>query len=239
MGAPGVGKGTQAKELVLRWGIPQISTGDLLRANVASGSAHGIMARALMDAGQLVPDGLVNRMVEQRLEEPDTERGYILDGYPRTLAQAEWLDTTLAAEHPMAPGSGKVDLIPGAALPETAIPGAAIPLVAVSLRVAYTQLLRRITGRRICPVCGSIYNIYLQPPARGTLCDLDGTALERRDDDSEAVFEGRMRAYATLTAPVVEHYQALGRLVEIDGEAPLEVVTGRVEQAVRQLRKQA
>ena len=222
MGAPGVGKGTQAKELVQRWQIPQISTGDLLRANVASGSDAGVEARKLMDAGHLVPDDLVNRMVEQRLREPDTARGYILDGYPRTLAQAEWLDGQLE------PGQGgKPGQQPGS-----------LRLVAVSIRVAYTQLLRRITGRRICPVCGSIYNIYLQPPARDNTCDLDGAALQRRDDDSEEVFKGRMRAYEAQTAPVVEHYHGLGRLVEIDGEAALDEVTERVEQAVRQLRKQ-
>ncbi|RRA49969.1 adenylate kinase [Acidipila sp. EB88] len=212
MGAPGVGKGTQAKELVSLWTIPQISTGDLLRANVASGSALGQHARALMDAGHLVPDDLVNQMVELRLQEPDTTHGYILDGFPRTLAQAEWLDDKLAV------GAHR------------------LPLVAVSIRVAYTQLLRRITGRRICPVCGSIYNVYLQPPRQEGVCDLDGTLLQRRDDDSETVFEGRMRAYEAQTAPVVAHYQALGRLVEVDGEAALDAVTARVEQAVRHLR---
>ena len=215
MGAPGVGKGTQAKELMARWGTPQISTGDLLRANVAEGTASGKMAGQLMEAGRLVPDELVNRMVDARLRLPDTARGYILDGFPRTLAQAEWLDSLLTA------GSGGQ------------------PLVAVSLHVAYTQLLRRITGRRICPRCGSIYNIYLQPPAQDSLCDLDGTPLQRRDDDSEAVFTGRMRAYEAQTAPVVAHYRTLGHLAEVDGEGPLEKVTGAVETAVRQLRRVA
>jgi adenylate kinase len=211
MGAPGVGKGTQAKELMARWGIPQISTGDLLRGNVAASSALGVEAKRLMDAGILVPDDLVNQMVEARLQEPDTERGYILDGFPRTLPQAEWLDQKLS--------------------------GTALPVVAVSLRVEYTQLLRRITGRRLCPVCGSIYNIYLQPPAQDGLCDLDGSSLQRREDDSEEVFVGRMRAYEAQTAPVVSHYDALGRLLAIDGEGALEAVTARVEAAVRVLRE--
>jgi adenylate kinase len=210
MGAPGVGKGTQAKELMARWGIPQISTGDLLRGNVASGSALGLEAKRLMDAGILVPDELVNQMVDARLQEPDTERGYILDGFPRTLPQAEWLDKELNAS--------------------------AMPLVAVSLRVEYTQLLRRITGRRICPTCGNIYNIYLQPPAQEGICGLDGSSLLRREDDSEEVFVGRMRAYEAQTAPVVSHYAALGRLLEIDGEGVLDTVTARVEQAVKALR---
>ena len=210
MGAPGVGKGTQAKELMARWGIPQISTGDLLRGNVTSGSDLGLEAKRLMDAGILVPDELVNQMVEARLQEPDTKRGYILDGFPRTLPQAEWLDRKLEAS--------------------------ALPLVAVSLRVEYTQLLRRITGRRICPVCGSIYNIYLQPPVREGICDLDGHSLQRREVDSEEVFVGRMRAYEAQTAPVVHHYDALGRLLTIDGEGALDAVTVRVEQAVQALR---
>jgi adenylate kinase len=210
MGAPGVGKGTQAKELMARWGIPQISTGDLLRGNVAAGSPLGLEAKRLMDSGILVPDELVNQMVEVRFREPDTGRGYILDGFPRTLPQAEWLDQKLS--------------------------GSALPLVAVSLRVEYTKLLRRITGRRICPTCGSIYNIYLQPPVRDGICDLDGSSLQRREDDSEEVFVGRMRAYEAQTAPVVIHYDALGRLLEIDGEGVLDAVTARVEQAVQALR---
>jgi adenylate kinase len=213
MGAPGVGKGTQAKELVARWAIPQISTGDLLRGNVASGSDLGKQAKQLMDAGKLVPDDLVNEMVGQRLAEPDTRRGYILDGYPRTLAQAEWLDKALAS---------KVGQL---------------PLVAVSIRVAYTQLLRRITGRCICPVCGSIYNTYLQPPKRDSVCDLDGARLQRRDDDSEAVFHDRMQAYEAQTAPVVQHYAAFGYLADVDGEAAPHAVTTQVQAAVRKLRK--
>ncbi len=212
MGAPGVGKGTQAKALTARWAIPQVSTGDLLRANVGSGSELGREARQRMDAGELVPDDLVNRMVEQRLREPDTHRGYMLDGYPRTLPQAEWLDRGLAGQ------------------------GGRLPLVAVSIRVAYSQLLRRITGRRSCPVCGRIYNVYLQPPAREGICDLDGASLQRRDDDSETVFEERMRAYEAQTAPVMEHYRTLGALAEVDGELPPEAVTEQVEHAVRQLR---
>ncbi len=212
MGAPGVGKGTQAKELMARWHIPQVSTGDLLRANVAAGTAEGQQAKQLMDAGQLVPDDLVNRMVKARLAEPDAGSGYILDGYPRTLAQAEWLDKTLGQE------------------------AAGLPVVAVSIRVGYDQLLRRITGRRICPVDGSIYNIYLQPPMRENICDRDGATLQRRDDDSEEVFTGRMRAYEEQTAPVVEHYRMLHRVMDVDGSGRPEEISVRLEQAVYQLR---
>ena len=212
LGAPGVGKGTQAKELVAAWGIPQISTGDLLRANVGQGTELGRQAKAVMDSGKLVSDDLVNQMVAERLKEPDTHRGYILDGFPRTLGQADWLDGHLAAV------------------------GNNLPVIAVSIQVGYNELLRRITGRRICPVCKSIYNIYLQPPRVDELCDWDGTPLTRRSDDTEEVFEKRMREYDSLTAPVVEHYRALGRFEQVDGEQPVNVVTATVMQAVRRLR---
>jgi adenylate kinase len=212
MGAPGVGKGTQAKELMAAWGIPQISTGDLLRANVGQKTSLGQEAKAVMERGELVSDDLVNQMVAERLKQRDTETGYMLDGYPRTLGQADWLDAHLTSN----PNS--------------------LPVIAVSIQVSYNQLLRRITGRRNCPVCKSIYNIYLQPPKVDELCDLDGTPLARRSDDTEEVFEERMRAYESLTAPVVEHYRALGRFAEVNGEQPVSAVTAEVMQAVRRLR---
>ncbi len=216
IGAAGAGKGTQAKAIVAAWEIPQISTGDLLRGNVARKTELGQKAQQLMDAGQLVPDELVNEMVAERLTHPDTVRGYILDGFPRTLNQAEWLDAYLAAEGPDHPPS--------------------LPVVAVNVCVEYTQLLRRVTGRRMCPTCGSIYNVYLHPPKVDGICDLDGTPLTRRQDDTEAVFEGRMRSYDEQTQPVVEHYKALGRLAEVDGGQPVEQVTAAVLEQVRRLR---
>ena len=213
LGAPGVGKGTQAKELIKVWGIPQISTGDLLRGNVAQGTELGKTAKEIMGRGELVPDTLVNEMVAVRLTQPDTANGYILDGFPRTLVQAKWLDDRLAAL------------------------GGALPLVAVSIKVDYNQLLRRITGRRNCPVCQTIYNLYGNPPAKEGFCDVDGAALVQRADDTEKVFEERMRAYEALTAPVVEHYRALGRFAEVDGDRPIaEIATGIVA-AVDGLRK--
>ena len=219
MGAPGVGKGTQAKEVVALLEIPQISTGDILRANVASSTELGREAKALMQAGKLVPDGLVNKMVAARLEQPDVTRGYILDGFPRTLGQAEWLDGYLANK----------------AVAES-VASAMLPVVAVNIRVEYTQLLRRITGRRNCPTCGSIYNVYLHPPKVDGICDLDGTPLTRRQDDTEEVFEGRMRAYEEQTAPVVAHYKAQGRLAELDGEQAVDHVTSAVLEALVRLR---
>jgi adenylate kinase len=225
LGAPGVGKGTQAKEIMAAWGIPQISTGDILRAlrsdPVKAATPIGIEARAIMDSGRLVSDEIVQELVRMRLTEPDVARGYILDGFPRTLGQAQWLDTLLAGHQ-----SG--------GLP--AGPAGNLPVVAVSIQVGYNQLLRRITGRRNCPVCKSIYNIYLQPPKVDELCDLDGTPLARRSDDTEEVFAERMRTYEELTAPVVEHYRAQGRFVEVDGEQSVEAVAAGVMSAVVRMR---
>ena len=215
LGAPGVGKGTQAKELVKFWGIPQISTGDLLRGNVSKGTPLGQIAKEIMGRGELVPDTLVNEMVAVRLTEQDTARGYILDGFPRTLGQANWLDGRLAAQ---------VE---------------SLPVVAVSIQVNYNQLLRRITGRRNCPVCQTIYNIYMNAPKKEGFCDADGAALTQRADDTEKVFEERMRAYEALTAPVVEHYRGLGRFAEVNGEGAIaEIATGIIA-AVERLRQGA
>jgi adenylate kinase len=212
LGAPGVGKGTQAKELVKLWGIPQISTGDLLRANVSQDTPLGIIARETMDRGELVPDSLVNEMVAARLVEPDTIRGYILDGFPRTLPQAGWLDGRLAAQQ------------------------LALPVVAVSISVDYNQLLRRITGRRNCPVCQTIYNVYSNPPKVDEVCDIEGAALVQRADDTEQVFAERMRSYEALTTPVIEHYRALGRFVEVDGDRAIAEVAAGIVYAVERLR---
>ena len=214
IGAPGAGKGTQAQRIMAAWGIPQISTGDLLRYHRAHGTPIGKVAISIMNTGKLVPDDLVNDMVAERLAEPDTIRGYILDGYPRTLGQAEWLDDKLASS------SG-------------------LPLIAVSIQVSYTQLLRRITGRRICPTCQRIYNVYLQPPKVDTVCDVDGTPLVQRADDVEAVFQERMRTYEALTAPVVEHYRARSRFVEVDGEQPADEVLAGIMAAVTRFRSQS
>jgi len=213
LGAPGVGKGTQAKELVKLWGIPQISTGDLLRGNVSKGTQLGVIAKEIMGRGELVPDTLVNEMVALRLQEPDTAKGYILDGFPRTLVQANWLDGRLAAV------------------------GTGLPVVAVSIHVDYNQLLRRITGRRNCPVCQSIYNIHGKPPQRDGFCDVDGAALVQRADDTEKVFEERMRAYNALTAPVVEHYRDQGRFAEVDGDRAIDAIAAGIVAAVEGLRK--
>jgi adenylate kinase len=211
LGAPGVGKGTQAKALMAAYGIPQISTGDLLRANIANRTALGKAAKVLMDQGQLVHDDLVNQMVADRLTQPDTHRGYILDGFPRTINQAMWLDGQLATN------------------------AANLPVVALSILVSYEDLLRRVTGRRISNT-GCIYNIYSNPPATSGLCDVDGSALVQRPDDSEAVFSERMKTFEAQTAPVIEHYRQQGRFEEIDGDRPVEQVTADIKNALKRLR---
>jgi adenylate kinase len=215
LGAPGVGKGTQAKELVKVWKIPQISTGDLLRANVAEGTTLGRVAKEFIERGELAPDPLVSDMVAQRLLEPDTARGYLLDGFPRTLGQANWLDGRLAAQ------------------PD------ALPVIAVSIQVNYNRLLRRITGRRNCPVCQTIYNIYMHPPKVDGICDVDDAALVQRADDTEEIFKERIRAYQALTAPVVDHYRELGRFTEVDGDRPIAAIAAGIVSAVEGLRLKA
>lgn len=212
LGAPGVGKGTQAKELVRFWSIPQVSTGDLLRSNVSQGTQLGRLAKQIMGRGELVPDSLVDDMVAARLRAPDTFRGYILDGFPRTLGQASWLDARLAAN------------------------GKSLPVIAVSIEVDYNRLLRRITGRRNCPACQAIYNVFTNSPKREGFCDIEGAALVQRADDIEEVFKERMRAYEALTAPVVEHYRLLGRFVEVDGDRPIAAVAEDIAGSVERLR---
>ena len=214
LGAPGVGKGTQAKVLMTEFAIPQISTGDLLREHRRNHTELGMLADDLMQRGELVPDDLVNKMVAARLAEPDCGRGYILDGFPRTLAQANWLDGYLAEAE------------------------AAPPVVAISIKVDHDELLRRITGRRISPT-GRIYNIYTAPPKVPGICDVDGSKLVQRNDDTEEVFEQRMKTFHEQTAPVIEHYRQQERFAEVDGSQPVEAVTAAIRAELERLRGQA
>jgi adenylate kinase len=190
-----------------------------LRANVTQRTSLGRVAKEIMGRGELVPDSLVDEMVAARLQAPDTVDGYILDGFPRTLGQAGWLDGRLAAQA-KAQGRG-------------------LPVIAVSIQVDYNQLLRRITGRRNCPVCQTIYNVYMNPPKRDGYCDVEGAALVQRADDTEEVFKQRMRAYEALTTPVVEHYRALGRFAEVDGDRPIATIAAGIVAAVERLRHMA
>lgn len=210
LGAPGVGKGTQAKQLMEEFNIPQISTGDLLREHRKNHTPLGMMADELMSKGQLVPDHVVNDMVADRFKQPDTEHGYILDGYPRTIVQAEWLDTQLVAY--------------------------LLPVVAINITVPERVLLERITGRRISPA-GRIYNIYTNPPKVEGFCDIDGSRLEQRKDDTEEVFHERMKAFEAKTAAVIDYYRTHGgRFAEVNGDQPVEAVTKSIRAALLKLR---
>lgn len=216
MGPPGAGKGTQSKILMALWSVPQISTGDLLRDMQKdpekSASLLGVQMRQVMDAGHLIPDELVQAVVLNRLRQPDTRRGFILDGFPRTLRQAVWLDEQLSGENE------------------------ALPIVAVSIRVSYTKLLRRITGRRNCPTCARIYNIYFSLPEHETVCDVDGSVLIQRPDDTEEVFAERMRTYDEMTAPVVEHYHGTARFAEVNGDLTVDDITRAIVGAIVRFR---
>ncbi|HEX8815397.1 MAG TPA: adenylate kinase [Terriglobales bacterium] len=210
LGPPGAGKGTQAKRLTERYGIPQISTGDLLRENVRNGTALGLKAKDIMARGDLVPDELLYDMVAERLRRVDCGRGYILDGFPRTARQAEWLDAFLEREFIDNPKCGKQ-----------------LPFV-ISIDVDYNVLLLRLTGRRTCPTCERIYNVHTQPPRVDELCDLDGTKLVTRNDDREEVIRERLQAYERQTRPVANFYEQKGRLVHVDGMLGADEVTAQV-----------
>jgi adenylate kinase len=209
LGAPGSGKGTQAQRLVERAGIPQISTGDLLRAAVARGSELGRQAREAMEGGRLVDDALVLGMIRERLGEPDTRRGFILDGFPRNLAQAHALERLLEA-------LGQ-------------------PLDAVvQLEVDYRELVRRISGRRTCADCGRVFNMLTSPPAAGELCPKTAAPhrLTQRPDDNEATVAERLRVYDEKTRPLIDFYRARGLLRVIDAEGHVDEVTRRLARAL-------
>jgi adenylate kinase len=210
LGPPGAGKGTQAKRIKEHYGIPHISTGDLLRDNVARGTELGMIAKAVMARGELVSDDLVCNMVRGRLAQPDCGRGYVLDGFPRTAAQAGWLDALLDDR-----------------LFDNSRPTRAWPIV-INLLVDYNQLLLRITGRRSCPTCGRIFNVHFQPPRVDELCDLDGTKLVTRNDDRLEVIQPRLAAYQEQTRPVADYYQRTGRLISVNGELPIDQVTQEI-----------
>ena len=208
LGPPGAGKGTQAKQIVDRYGIPQISTGDILRDHVGRGTELGLEAKAIMARGELVPDELMYGMVAARLREADCERGFVLDGFPRTAAQAGWLDAFLEKE--IFDKSEKC------------------PPVVIQLLVDYTQLLLRLTGRRSCPTCGRLYNIHFQPALVDELCDVDGSKLVIRNDDREEVIAPRLAAYEAQTKPVVDYYRVQGRLVSVNADRTKEEIASQI-----------
>jgi adenylate kinase len=214
IGAPGAGKGTQAKRIGEYFGIPQISTGDILRENIKSGTELGKTASSLMERGELVPDELVCQMVAHRLAAPDCAPGFILDGFPRTVKQAEWLDKHLAEFHFFETEAGQMH-----------------PVV-IQLVVEYNQLLRRLIGRRTCPTCGRIYNVFTTPPRTEGVCDVDGSGLVTRKDDREDVIAERLKNYEAQTLPLVNYYAGQKLLTDVDGMGELDQITVEAFKAI-------
>jgi adenylate kinase len=210
LGPPGAGKGTQSQRLTERYGIPQISTGDILRQHVQDGTMLGIRARAYMDRGEYVPDDLVVEMVTDRLAEPDAEKGFVLDGFPRTVPQARALDEALArADRPL-----------------TAV---------LRFTISDGMAVRRLSNRWICPVCKTTYNMEFKPPANDAECDNEGAALIRRADDDELTVHRRLAVYAEQTEPLERFYGERGLLIEVDAEAREAIVTERTLEALEEL----
>lgn len=206
LGPPGGGKGTQAARLAKELGLQHFSTGEILREEVRRGSELGRRVKAVMESGALVSDEILGRIVRERLASLDG-RGCILDGYPRNLAQAEFLDQAKDG----------------------------LRLIVVNLVVPEEAIVKRLSGRRFCPRCGSVYNIYFSPPQVDAVCDRCGTELQRREDDREEVIRERLRVYREVTQPVVDYYSGRPEFREVDGDGAPEVVYERLLTAVKSL----
>lgn len=201
LGPPGAGKGTQARAVAKELGIPHISTGDILREGVRNKTSLGLVAKAKMDKGELVPDEMISSIVDERIARPDCRDGVILDGFPRTLGQAEFLDDSLQRNG----FSG---------------------LGVLNLRLEPEQLIKRLTGRRMCSKCGEIFNIYLNPPRHEGACDKDGGRLIQRSDDNEETIRQRLRAYEQETVPLIDYYRRKNTLHDINANGDPEAITG-------------
>lgn len=208
LGPPGAGKGTQAAMLTETFGIPQISTGDILRAAVKEGTELGQQAKAYMDDGKLVPDEIVIGIVTERLQEPDCSNGFILDGFPRTVAQADALQTDLRDL------DKELDRV-------------------IALQVDNDALVERLTGRRTCKSCGRGYHVKFDPPEVEGRCDVCGGELYQRDDDREETIRKRLEVYARQTEPLIDYYRKAGLLIEVDGMQPIDEVRETLLAALR------
>ncbi len=206
LGPPGAGKGTQARELGREWSVAHVSTGDMLREAVAAGTPLGRQAKGYMDRGELVPDSVIVGLIGERLGQPDAEHGFILDGFPRTIAQAEALDRLLK------------DL------------GQGLDAV-VYFDVSQAELLRRLTGRRVCRSCGESFHVVSAPPRIAGICDRCGGELYHREDDSEATVRRRLDVYAKQTAPLLDYYRGRGLLVSVPGEGSIETIRDAIRRA--------
>jgi adenylate kinase len=209
LGPPGAGKGTQARTLAAEWGVPQIATGDMLREAAANKTSLGLEAKRYMDSGGLVPDQVVIGLVGERLDQPDAKDGCVLDGFPRTVAQAEALDALLQRR------------------------GEALQRV-IFFEVPRPELLRRLTGRRVCRQCGTAYHLVSAPPKAAGKCDKCGGELYQREDDSEATVAKRLDVYQTQTAPLLDYYRQRGLLTAIQGEGKVESVAAAIRRSVKE-----
>lgn len=214
LGPPGVGKGTQAQRLAAQEGIPQISTGDILRDAIKHGTPLGLRAKGFMDAGQLVPDDIVVGIVRDKLATAACAKGYILDGFPRTLAQAEALDRMLRKD------------------------GDAYITNVVNFELPKPELIRRLSGRRSCGTCQAVYNVVSAPPRQEGRCDRCGGSLVQRTDDQPEAIEARLRAYEEQTTPVIAYYEKQGVLRRLDASPGIDQVFGRLVRLVRSAESQ-
>ena len=207
LGPPGAGKGTQARELAREWGVVHLATGDMLREALAAGTGLGLEAKRYMDRGALVPDEVIIDLMRERLARPDAARGFIVDGFPRTIAQAEALASLLKDS------------------------GQALDRV-IYFEISEPELLRRLTGRRICRRCQTVYHLISAPPRRPDVCDTCGGELYEREDDSEATVRHRLEVYAQQTAPLRAYYSERGLLVPVAGEGSIEAVRRAIRAVV-------
>jgi adenylate kinase len=221
LGPPGAGKGTQAKRIAAQYQVPHLSTGDILRSHMERRTALGVQAGDIVSRGLLVADHLVCDLLAERMRQPDCAGCVILDGFPRSVAQAEWLDRFLTLR----------------VLKEKASPSPVPPLV-IQINVRREELLRRLAGRRSCLACGRVYNIRFQPTKFEEVCDFDGAALMVRPDDSEHVIHERLKSYEQSTLPLVEYYRAKGQLREIDGNLPADSVMAQTTRVIARVRVQ-